>query len=95
MQTSGKDKLTGAEIVERLADILEPWLAEPDAIAALAEETNLLSDLGLDSIAILQVVLGAEREFGISIDDKELDSNTFSALGNFVRLIQEKMDEAD
>jgi len=95
MQTSGKDKLTGAEIVERLADILEPWLAEPDAIAVLTEETNLISDLGLDSVAILQVVLGAEKEFGISINDKELDSNTFSALGNFARLIQEKMHETD
>lgn len=86
--------LTQSQIIEQMRDIFLPWVDDADQIDTISEQTNLISDLGLDSIGILQVVLGAEKEFGISIDDKQLDSNTFSMMGNFVSLIQEKVNEA-
>jgi len=89
-----KTNLIRSQIIEQMRDILLPWIDDADLIDTISEQTNLISDLGLDSIGILQVVLGAEKEFGISIDDKQLDSNTFSMMGNFVTVIREKINEA-
>ena len=85
--------LTRPEIFEQIRDILEPWVSDTDLIDEIDEETNLIADLGLDSIGVLQVILGAEKEFGISIKDYELDSQVFSKMGNLVRIIEKKMYE--
>ena len=72
---------------------MEPWVSDTNLIDEIDEETNLIADLGLDSIGVLQVILGAEKEFGISIKDYELDSQVFSKMGNLVRIIEKKMYE--
>ncbi len=81
------------EIIDRLSDILEPWVTNIDPKDAVNEETNLILDLGLDSVGILQVVLGIEQEFGIKINNLELDSELLSKMRNMVNMIQRKLDE--
>lgn len=85
--------LARQEITEQMRGILEPWVSDVDLLDKITEETNLMADLSLDSIGILQVILGAEKVFGIAIEDQELDSDTFSMMGNLVSMIQEKMHE--
>ena len=81
------------QIIQQMCDILEPWVSDIDLIDGICEETNLITDLGLDSIGILQVILQAEKDFGISIENDELDSETFSKMGKLVSMIQDKMYE--
>lgn len=81
------------EIIEQLCEILEPWVSDCDLIDRINEATNLVTDLSLDSIAILQVILGIEEEFNISIQTEELDSELLSRLGNLVSMVQEKLYE--
>jgi acyl carrier protein len=81
------------EIRERVAELMEPWVS--DLTADINEETNLIADLGLDSVGILQVILGAEKEFGISISEEELDSESFSRMGNLLTIIEKKVDETN
>ena len=50
-------------------------------------------NLGLDSIGILQLTLGIEKEFDISIKDYELDSEVFSRMSNFINIIEKKIHE--
>ena len=57
------------------------------------EQTNLLSDLGLDSVAILQLILGIEKQFNIILKDYELDSDVFSRMGNLIDIIEGKINE--
>lgn len=83
------------EILKTLAAILEPWLDDIDDSASLNEETNLLADLGLDSVAILQLVLGIEKDFGVTIKDSELDSDVFSKMKNLIDIIEDKLNEAN
>ena len=90
---SERTNLTRQEIIEQMCDILEPWVSDIGVIDKISEETNLITDLGLDSIGILQLILGVEKQFGILIGNHELDSDTFSAMGNLVGMIQEKMYE--
>ncbi len=82
-----------AEIIERMRNILEPWVFNAALIDKISEKTNLITDLGLDSIGILQMILGVEKEFGISIETNELDSETFSIMGNLLEIIEKKLYE--
>ncbi len=84
-------KPTRPGIIEHVRTILESWVSDTGLIGQVDEETNLITDLGLDSIGILQVILQAERDFGISIENNELGSETFSKIGNLVNIIQDKM----
>ena len=78
-----------------MREILEPWVVDVDLMESMGEQTNLVADLGLDSVGILQVVLGVEKEFGISIQNHELDSELLSKMGKLVGMIEEKLHEAD
>ena len=86
-----KKQTDRTEILKTLATILEPWLDDIDDTDSLDEETNLLADLGLDSVAILQLVLGIEKEFGVTIKDSELDSDVFSKMKNLIDIIEDKL----
>ena len=93
METDEAKKTGRMEIVGRLREILEPWVSDIASLDGLTEDTNMIAELGLDSIGILQVVIGAEKTFGISINDRELDSDTFAMVGNFVDIVQKKTNE--
>jgi len=93
--TKQNKKLSRSQIIDKLRDILEPWVSDTEALANLEENTNLTSQLGLDSVGILQVILEAEKGFGIKIDDNRLDSKTFSKAENLIDLIEKKLNETD
>jgi acyl carrier protein len=93
MEASRTGNIGRSEIIEHLRDIMEPWVSSADQIDKISEETNLVVDLGLDSIGILQVILGIEKALGISIENHELDSQLLSTTGNLVSLIQGKLNE--
>ncbi|HPS55396.1 MAG TPA: acyl carrier protein [Sedimentisphaerales bacterium] len=88
METEKKPFTNRTEILKTLEKILVPWL---DDKTKPNEQTNLLSDLGLDSVAILQLVLGIEKEFSVTIKDSELDSDVFSKLANLIDVIEGKL----
>ncbi len=90
-----KIKLTREKIIEQFCIFLEPWVNDIDKPASLNEQTNLLTDMGLDSVAILQLILGIEKEFNVSIKEHELDSDVFSKMANLIDIIERKMNEAD
>ncbi len=95
METEKKQQTDRTEILKTLGIILEPWLDDIDDATSLNEQINLLSDLGLDSVAILQLVLGIEEEFGVTIKDSELDSDVFSKMANLIDIIEGKLNETN
>ena len=95
METEKKHLTSRTQILKKLAILLEPWLDDLDQAEGLNEQTSLLSDLGLDSVAILQLILGVEKEFSITIKDHELDSDVFSKMGNLINIIEGKVNETN
>lgn len=73
-------------ITERLKKILIERLMlqyEPDEIA---EDTTLFGlGLGLDSVDALEIVVGVEQEFGVSITDKDMQA--FRSINTIVDFI--------
>lgn len=46
-------------------------------IEEIIPETNLIKDLGFDSIIIIQLIVDIEEEFGFTIDDNDFDLDNF------------------
>jgi acyl carrier protein len=44
----------------------------------------------LDSMAVVGLITGLEDEFGIAIDDDDIDGRTFETVGSLVEFIERK-----
>ena len=77
---------------ERIEDRLKKMVVarlfmkiSPDAIE---EDKSLVDGYGVDSVSLLELVVGLEEEFGVVIGDDEFDLKNFesiTALAAFVR----------
>lgn len=63
--------MTRVEITEKLRDILVMAMgdASSDVLDGCTEDSDLVNDLGLNSVGLLYVVIAIEEFFGIQFDD--------------------------
>lgn len=75
------------EIMPFLADWIRDW--RPDlAHMELQRDTRLAEDLGIDSLALLELVSSIEDGFGVQIRDEEYQSRkTFGTLGGVCQVV--------
>ena len=80
------------DVTERLYSLLIEKLMlsiEPDEIS---DDTPLFGlGLGLDSVDALEIVVGIEQEFGVSVSDEDMDA--FRSINTIVDFIILKQDE--
>jgi acyl carrier protein len=76
----------GARVKAMLAQRLQ---VAPDATAIADDAT--LADLGLDSTAILSLVVGLEDEFDIEIPDREINPDNFGRVDAIARYVAERV----
>lgn len=79
------------EIVEKVKEILEPYVKNKAAFAKLSESTSILEDLQVNSARLVDIILAFEDEFEIQIDDESADQ--VGTIEDAVDLIREKLDE--
>lgn len=87
--TEGKYNLTREEIKERFVQCIRNviGLGSDKEI----EETDLLVDtFGVDSLDMVELVMAAEEEFGISIDDDELEGQC-NTVGDCINILAERL----
>ena len=80
-----------SDVTTVVRGILEREMDE-DKLSILASadnETRLIDDLGLDSLALTEVVMSAEDIFGITIENSEL--KTIRTFGDIDQFVQEKL----
>ena len=77
--------MSEAEIFEQVVKILTPYVKDEGALANIANETNILEDLKVNSARLVDVVLAFEDEFDIEIADEDVDS--VNTVGDCVTLI--------
>jgi len=61
----------------------------PDAIQ---DDASLMEDVGLDSVQILEVVVGLEETFGVTFEDADFDVENFSSVAAIAGYVQDRMD---
>ena len=69
-------------MLEKLEKLMESYTGSR---VSLSEDMDLTKDLGLNSMDIIQMVVGVEEEFGIEISDRELKD--IATVGDIVAMI--------
>ena len=93
MAIKGKPSKNRKKIFDQVKILLEPWIDDISVADEINEETNMLSELGIDSVGVLQLILGIEQEYGIRVNDYELDSEFLSRIGNIINMIENRTHE--
>lgn len=70
----------------RIEEIIRPNLKFLNKGASIGKEDNL-GELGLDSLAAINLLFDIESEFGVTIPDEVLDENTFSSIANLEAML--------
>ena len=74
------------KMLEKLANIISNYTGKKDI--CLTEDTVLITDLGLTSFDLIQLVVAVEDEFNIEISDRAIKN--FKTAGDVIRYIEEQ-----
>ncbi len=65
--------MTKEDIIERLKNIVKPFVNNQEAFDNLTEETDFITDLQINSANLVDIVLDVEDAFGITIDNLAME----------------------
>lgn len=74
-------------VIDTLRNILQDQLDFDPAL--INEDTNIIDDLGADSLDIVELMMTVEEEFDITIEDS--DAHMFKTVGDVVNYIESKI----
>ncbi len=74
-------------IVERLFLSVEP--------GAIGSEDNLMESFEIDSVRLLEIVVGLEEIFDISLEDDEFSIERFESVKAIADLVREKLGQQE
>jgi acyl carrier protein len=75
-------------IRERLAALVASVCVPPADPGRLTDDTKLIGEgLALDSLALLEVVVGLESEFGLAVPGTDVTSANFGTLGRLCAFV--------
>jgi acyl carrier protein len=60
-----------SEVFERVVSIVKPFARDEAALKSVSETTHILKDLKVNSARLVDIAIGFEDEFKISIDDSQ------------------------
>ncbi|PLV59363.1 acyl carrier protein [Thermotoga sp. KOL6] len=75
------------EIFSKVKNIISEKLGVDEA--QVTEEAKLIDDLGADSLDLVDLVMDFESEFGVKVDDADLEK--ISTVGDVVDYIEKKL----
>lgn len=61
------------EIIEKLKNIVKPYIKNQEAFDNLTESTDFITDLQINSANLVDVILDVEEEFEIVIDNESME----------------------
>jgi acyl carrier protein len=77
------------EIIDELKKVLAPYMENKELLDGINEQTNLITDLKINSANLVDIIIDAESKYNIEID---LDSaEKMINVGSCIDVIAEKM----
>lgn len=79
------------EIISRLKEMIVERLflsVEPEE---LKTDASLIDEYGVDSVCLLELVVGLEDQFGIVIEDGDFDVKNFETVNSIAEFVQERV----
>jgi acyl carrier protein len=84
--------VNSVEIENRIKNVIKKRLKLKVNMQKLSKDTPLIGKgLGLDSVGVLELVVGLEEEFNIMFEDSELRIELFENIGSLTNYINEKL----
>ncbi|OPY89470.1 MAG: acyl carrier protein [Syntrophus sp. PtaU1.Bin208] len=80
------EKLIG-ELRNKIIETLNLMDVAPEDIPL--DDPLIGTELGLDSIDVLELVMMLEKDYGVVVDSKELGMKVFASLRNLAQYVQE------
>ena len=71
--------------------LVEMLFLQGVAPASIGDDDKLEETLGVDSVALFQVVAGLEEAFGIRIEDKDFSAEKFATVAGMETVVKEKL----
>ena len=76
------------EILEKLLEIVKPFVREESLLKDVNKDTQFIQDLNINSSRLVDVVLSLEDTFDIAIEDEEVENLT--TVGTVIELVKSK-----
>lgn len=77
------------EILEELKKVLAPYVKNKELLRGVNEQTNLVTDLRINSANQVDIVIDAEAKYHIEIDVDSAEKMV--TIGNCIDVIEEKL----
>ena len=80
------------EVTKEVLRILDEVLSLNGRVASFTQDTPLLGAIPeLDSMAVVTLITTLEEQFGLVIDDDDIDGATFATVGSLVEFVNSKL----
>lgn len=66
--------MTKQELIEKLKDIIAPYIQDEAAFANLNEDTDFVKDLKINSANLVDIILDIEDEFDIRLENEDMEN---------------------
>jgi acyl carrier protein len=76
-------------ILEELKKVLAPYIKNKELLAGINEQTNLVTDLKINSANLVDIVIDAESKYHIEIDVDSAEK--MITISNCLDVIEEKL----
>ncbi len=78
-----------------VARVLDEVLSLNGRSADFTRNTHLLGAIPeLDSMAVVSLITALEEQFGVTINDDEIDGETFATVGSLADFVSEKIEQS-
>jgi len=91
---TAEDDMSEQRVEDRLKTMVVERLFMKVPPERIEDDKSLIDTYGVDSVSLLEMVVGIEEEFGVAIDDEEFDVThfqTIAAMADFIRQKQREM----
>jgi acyl carrier protein len=78
-----------ADIIEKLKNIVKPYVNNLDNFENLDEKTEFIKDLDINSANLVDIILDVEDEFDIRIENEEMEK--MLSVGASLEIIRSKL----
>ena len=83
--------MNAEKIIDKLKDIVKPYIKNKEAFDNLSESTDFINDLMINSANLVDVILDIEEVFDINIDNLSMEK--MLNVKSTIEVIEQKLSE--
>lgn len=80
-------------MVKNIVDILCEVKNEPELISTITKESDIINDVGIDSLQMISLMLRVEEEFGVNIDFETFEYAHLESVEKFSKFIESSLNK--